>query len=354
LVEEILPDVPIRQFVLSPPFDLRGLLASKSEVLSKMATLFARAIFRRLKRWAKTEGLSHAECGSITFIQRFTKTLSIAPHLHLIVLDGVFVNGDEAEPMRFIDAPPPTEQELLVIAQDVCEKMIRYLKKKGYLEEDTADAMTATERWFLRGLAEPSGLMPTRMAPTGSGVEFRGFSVHAGVTVARGNKRGREQLCRYVARPPFAEEQFRMKPDGRVELTLRSPARNGQSCITLEPLQLMRRLAWLVPPPGRHQVSYAGILAPAAKHRLLVVPRSPPSIQLAFPLENMRPERLSFRPSWAQLLARVYSIDAERCPGCGDRLRPIGAVTDPIEAERHLARLERARAQDPPQRRFLF
>jgi hypothetical protein len=35
----------------------------------------------------------------------------------------------------------------------------------------------------------------------------------------------------------------------------------------LEPLAFLRRLAWLVPPPRQHQLRYAGILAPAAKHR---------------------------------------------------------------------------------------
>jgi hypothetical protein len=44
------------------------------------------------------------------------------------------------------------------------------------------------------------------------------FVVHAGVRMAAGDRKGREALCRYAARPPLAEAQlevqvsmFRMK-----------------------------------------------------------------------------------------------------------------------------------------------
>ena len=300
-----------------------------------------------MKSWARRRGLTRAQCGAVVAIQRFTKTLSISPHLHVLVLDGVFLNDDDGVAMRFIACPPPTAGDLLDLAKEVLEKLTRFLEKGGYLLEHAEDDRSLTDRWFLRGLAEPSMFTPSRIV--GSALEYGGFSIHAGVTVAQGDKRGREQLCRYVTRPGFAEDQLRMTDDGRVELTLRKPSKNGQRIVLLEPLALLRRLSWLVPPPRQHQLRYSGILASAAKQRREVVPRPPPQIQLAFPIENMRPERQTFRLSWAKLLARVYNLDAERCPKCGGRLRPIGAVTDPPEAQRHLARLEARNARGPPQ-----
>ncbi|MBK8015123.1 MAG: hypothetical protein IPK13_27730 [Deltaproteobacteria bacterium] len=54
--------------------------------------------------------------------------------------------------------------------------------------------------------------------------------------------------------------------------------------------------------------------------------------------------------SWAKLLARVYSIDGERCLSCGGRLRPIGAVTESSHVKQTLGRMRRQRcARDPPQ-----
>jgi len=167
-------------------------------------------------------------------------------------------------------------------------------------------------------LAEPSLLLPRPgLELVKSGVEHGGFSVHAGVTVKEGDKLGREKLCRYAARPPFAEDQIRLTGDGMVRFTLRSPAKNGQRAILLEPLRFLRRIAWLVPPPRQHQVRYHGVLAPAAKMRSPIIPRPRPKIQLAFPIENLLPERPSFRVPWARLLARYRSGNCVRA-----RVRP--------------------------------
>lgn len=354
LVDHVLPEVPIRQYVLSPPFELVGLLACRTEVLAKLVQIFVRTLARAMKTWARSQGLGDAQCGSVVAIQRFTKTLSVSPHLHVLWLDGVFVKDHEAEAPRFVPAPPPKLHDLLKITREVYEKVTRFLRKAGYLgDEDRQE--TPLDRWYLRSFREPALRSPTRLVLESTGVEYGGFSLHAGVTVAKDDKVGREQLCRYVTRPPFAEDQLRGLPDGRVQLTLRRPARNGQRTILLEPLQFLRRLAWLVPPPRRHQLIYTGILAPRAKWRPQIVLR-PPQIQLAFPCENLRPQRRSFRPSWAQLIARVYDLDSQRCPVCGGPLRIIGAVTSPDQARAHLARLGTVatRARDPPQLRLAF
>ena len=44
-----------------------------------------------------------------------------------------------------------------------------------------------------------------------------------------------------------------------------------------------------------------------------------------------------YRVAWAKLLAKVFDVDAERCPDCGGRLRPVGAVTRREEARAALA-----------------
>ena len=354
LVDRVLPlDVPIRQYVVSPPFELRGLLACKSEVLTKLGQVFVRAIFRTMKKWARDAGEADPQCGAVVAIQRFTKTLGVAPHLHVLVVDGVFVSNDDGDDLRFVAAPVPTASALAAIAEEVCVKLTRYLQKAGFISADAEDGnVTPADKWFLRGLAEPSMFTGPRIV--GSGIEHGGFNVHASVTVDKDDREGLERLCRYVTRPAFAEEQLCVEPDGRVQLTLRSPTRSGQRAIHLEPLAFLRRLAWLVPPPGRHQIRYMGILAAAAKDRAKVVPCPPVAIQFAFPIDNARPQRVSFRPSWCALLARVYDIDAERCPKCGGRLRPIGAVRDPDEATRHLDRQRRAQARAPPQLSLQF
>ena len=47
-----------------------------------------------------------------------------------------------------------------------------------------------------------------------------GFDLHANVWVAANDRAGLERRCRYVLRPPFAQERLRLREDGRVVLEL--------------------------------------------------------------------------------------------------------------------------------------
>ena len=42
------------------------------------------------------------------------------------------------------------------------------------------------------------------------------------------------------------------------------------------------------------------------------------------------------RMAWADLLQRVFEVDALRCPACGGRMRVLSAITDPAVAARIL------------------
>ncbi|MCB0359603.1 MAG: transposase, partial [Bdellovibrionales bacterium] len=91
-------------------------------------------------------------------------------------------------------------------------------------------------------------------------------SIHAGVHIKANDRAGREKLIRYAARPPFSEEQLRIVDDDRVELTLRSPTKAGQRTVMLTPVQFLRRLAWLIPPPHLNMIRYYGVFG--ATHKM--------------------------------------------------------------------------------------
>jgi hypothetical protein len=55
-------------------------------------------------------------------------------------------------------------------------------------------------------------------------------------------------------------------------LHLKTPYRDGTTHIVLEPLDLMARLAALVPPPRMHLTRYHGVFAPHSKLRAAVTP----------------------------------------------------------------------------------
>src|SRR6202795_2404001 len=81
-----------------------------------------------------------------------------------------------------------------------------------------------------------------------------------------------ERLCRYITRPAIANQRLKRNPAGQVVLQLKSPWRDGTTHIVMSPLELMQRLAALVPPPRLHLIRFHGVLAPHATLRAAVVP----------------------------------------------------------------------------------
>lgn len=80
-----------------------------------------------------------------------------------------------------------------------------------------------------------------------------------------------ERLCRYVRRPPVASEFLALTASAQVHYTLKMPYWDGITHIVLEPLDLMARLAALVP-PRMHVTHCHGVIAPHSKLRAAVPP----------------------------------------------------------------------------------
>jgi len=101
LVDGVLPDVPMRQWVLSMPWALRVHLASDPELCRAVATAFMSAVFASYRRRAAAQGLfssprTHPHPGAVNFVQRFGSSLALNVHFHALVLDGVYVTDGPA------------------------------------------------------------------------------------------------------------------------------------------------------------------------------------------------------------------------------------------------------------------
>ena len=142
----------------------------------------------------------------------------------------------------------------------------------------------------------------------------------------------------------MATERLSLLPDGRLLYRLKRRWRDGTTHMIFEPLELVEKLAALVPPPRFNLVRYSGILAPSAAWRPLVIPSEPETAdlsshancpankQLLTPENGNSQEKGSCRPrnySWAELMKRVFSIDVLGCPRCGGRMRILCAIHPP-------------------------
>ena len=171
--------------------------------------------------------------------------------------------------------------------------------------------------------------------------QHQGFNLHAATRVAANDKAGRATLCRYILRPPLANDRLQVLPDGSVQLSFKRPWSDGTSSVALPPPALIARLAAIVPPPRRHVTRYFGVLFSHSKLRSQVVPAqpAPPPPAPDGDADQARPPGRSRYIPWAELWRRTWAIDVLECQTCGGRLRLIALVkteaTIPENPRRH-------------------
>jgi hypothetical protein len=228
LADEVLPERPLRQWVLSLPHALRFLLATNPAALTLVLGVVYRTIARHLIGKA---GLTRtrAATGAVTLIQRFGSALNLNIHFHMLFLDGVYLFKG-AHPPLFRPVAGPSANELQRLVEQIGAQEGQVLERRGLIEREKL-----------------------------------------------------ERLCRYVSRPPVAEDRLALTATGHVRYTLKTPYRDGTTHLVLEPLDLMARLAALVP-PRRHVAM-----------------------------------------SWAKRLKRVFGIEIDTCQRCGGTRRVRGA-----------------------------
>jgi hypothetical protein len=119
----------------------------------------------------------------------------------------------------------------------------------------------------------------------------------------------------------------------------------------LTPLELIDRIAALVPPPRTHRHRYFGVLAPNSPLRAAVVALAqaapvPPATTQAesaaagegalgpsatgnavLPTPEPAPSKRSAHYLWAVLIARIYEVCPLLCPLCGGQMRIIAFIT---------------------------
>jgi ribosomal protein S27E len=133
LAEEVLPAKPIRQWVLSPPFALRYLLATDSEALTRVLGIVYGAISAHILEKARLTRTTGAT-GAVTLIQRFGSALNLNIHFHLLVLDGAYLVGTEPPVFRRIE--PPRQEELQAFVEQMAERIGRALERQSILARD--------------------------------------------------------------------------------------------------------------------------------------------------------------------------------------------------------------------------
>ena len=206
LVDHVIPPVPVRQWVISLPKRLRGVLGDRPKAVAAVTRIFLDEIetllcLERLRcSTHATLQSTRPRLGAVSFLHRFGSGLNRHAHLHAAVTDGVFLPGTHGPdgPPAFLPARSLTQGDLAALTQRVRRRVIRWFRRQGFLDAHAAADMLA---W-----------------------EHCGFSIDASVRITLLDRdvpsyfQSLEHLLRYCARPPFALERLSVSRDaeGRI------------------------------------------------------------------------------------------------------------------------------------------
>jgi hypothetical protein len=195
-----------------------------------------------------------------------------------------------------------------------------------------------------------------------------GFGVDASSGAAAGDREGLHRLACYLHKPVLSLGRMEYAPGAsKVLYHGKNDAAHGYGTVAYEPLEFMALVLAHVPEPHEVRVRYYGAASSTiwrggrngrlAKNAGGAGNAAEGDESSAGPAAPGEAEESAYvkarRRTWAQLLARVYGVDALKCRRCGKRMKIIAFLTDPEVVEeilRHTGKWGAKRERGPPER----
>ena len=155
--------------------------------------------------------------------------------------------------MAGVDFHAATELDTAAIAQvqaQVRQRILRAFVRRGLIDKGDRDEMLS---WEHGG----------------------GFSLDASVCIQDTDRAGLERLLRYCARPPFALAHLHQLDTEHLIYHNPKPRTDSPRNLVLTPLELIDKIAALIPPPRAHRHRYYGVFAPNSPMRAAVTALAP-------------------------------------------------------------------------------
>ena len=339
LHEEVLEDVPHRQWVFSIPKRLRPYFMYDRKLLAKLSRCAWNVLSEYLKASITVNdpipGLvagrtccSPMQPGCVIAVQTFGEFINFNPHLHIIATDGCFCTDGS-----FMIGVIPNAADLeATFAVEVFDM----LKKEGKINRIIIDNMNS---W-----------------------EHSGFNVYCGQPVKTMDDDGIERLAQYIVRAPISQERMvytsaKESPDGTGKVVY--DGKTSRIDETFTAVDWLARLITHIPNKGEQMVRYYGHYSNKSrgirkKEELTNTTenQSPCSANTAISIVKTDLARKKFRKNWARLIQKVYFVDPLLCPKCGGSMKIISFIEDDTTIKKILTHLDLwlPQTHDPPQK----
>ena len=207
-----------------------------------------------------------------------------AKHRELLFLDGVYVDGVSSV-ARFRWVKAQTYVELTQLAHTIAHRIARYLERQGLLardaehgylaldgsDEDPMDQLRGHSITYRVAVGSQQGCKVFTLQtlherdscePSAATVgQVAGFSLHAGVAAKAQQRNKLERLCRYITKPAVSEKRLALAHQGEVRYEQKTPYRDGTTLMIFESVDLIARLAALIPRPRVNLTPFHGVFA---------------------------------------------------------------------------------------------
>ncbi|MCB9881922.1 MAG: transposase zinc-binding domain-containing protein [Planctomycetes bacterium] len=164
LVERVLPEAPIRQWVFTLPHPLRFRLAYDPQLLRAVRRVFTRTVLAFYRRHLRTPQSPRTQSGAVVFVQRFGSALDLNVHLHALFLDGAYTAQDVVSPPRFRPLERLTDEYVAKLVAQLQRRVLPVLETHDAPDEDE---LTALETCYAASIRKR-----------------RAFGPHAGTSIA--------------------------------------------------------------------------------------------------------------------------------------------------------------------------
>ncbi len=295
-MDELLPRVPYRQWVLTVPKRLRYFVHRNPALSGELSRILAGTLARFYR--SRTQAGQDSAPGQFHVVQRFGSKVNLHVHVHAIVSDRVFALKEGA--FKFHPASAPTAEEIAELSRRLRRRILkRMLKLKAVPEQSVAEM-----------LARSQG----------------GFSINGEVRVSADDRAALERLLRYLLRPALSVKQLSYRPEKNQVRFWPKKGRPGDPMVfEWKPVEFLARFARLIPPARLHLLRYHGAFAPRSPLRgavtraareetsyeelLIGLPTAGIAAVMADAERVMRKAASVVAKSWAACLRHVFEID---------------------------------------------
>lgn len=301
VLEEVLPDVPCRQWTFSLPRALRVFFRYDGALSKELSQIVVREITRYIRA---VTGHPDLEPGFVVVDQTFgTLPDSYHPHEHICATDGGFTPEGV-----FVPLPRVRKKDVAAICEVLRYRVLKWLVRREKISENFASCMV--------------------------GWENSGFSLDASRRIRQDRRDRLEVLLNYMARHPFNPKGIHYNAE-RGTVRYQAPRVHGTrktDTIEVDAVDFIAMLAQHIPHRRRHQFRFYGAANPKVRKRLDLC---------GLPVTTEMPEVTAARgrKSWARLIWKLYGVDPLICNKCNGTREILAVIFDRESINRVLVHL---------------